>query len=189
MSGTRTTPTRPTPWRRTLRLVLAAVVTALAVTATPGVASAAGGTVTPLMDCYTREKDGSYTLVFGYSSTNSGTKTISRGYYNQLSPAKYQGSQPTSFAAGTTHAAFTLRATLQDTYQGYWYLDGHTLTFYNAMRDADTCAASTPLPASGNGTGIAIGLVVAGVAGTLIVRRLVRRGQGEPAGTPEALDA
>jgi hypothetical protein len=188
MSGRRTTRTRTPRRRQPLRLALAAVLTALAVTATPGVAAAAGGTVTPLMDCYTREKDGSYTLVFGYSSTNGGTKTLS-GYYNFLSPSKYQGSQPTSFAAGTKHGAFTLRATLQDTYQGYWYLDGHTLTFYSAMRGADTCAASTPLPASGNGTGIAIGLVVAGVAGTLVVRRLVRRGQDEPAGTPEALDA
>jgi hypothetical protein len=164
------------------------VVTALAVTVTPGVASAAGGTVTPLMDCYTREKDGSYTLVFGYSNPNGNTRNVS-GYYNSLSPSKFQGSQPTRFAAGTTHGAFTLRAGLQDTYQGYWYLDGHTLTFYDAMRAADACSASTPLPASGNGTGLAVGLVVAGVAGTLVVRRLVRRGQGEPAGTAEALDA
>jgi hypothetical protein len=136
-----------------------------------------------MLDCYTQNSDGSWTVILGYTNTNPGTTKIPLGYNNLASPSKFQGIQPTSFKSGTNHAAFTAVVTQYDLYQNAnWYLDGHTLNYMAAAYASGVCTPGTQLPGDGNGTGIAIGLVVAAAIGALVVRRVVRRAQ--PAARP-----
>jgi hypothetical protein len=173
MSGTAT---RRSLWRLPLRVVFAGLAMALALTASPGVASATTtGTVTPILDCYTQNSDGSWMVILGYSSTYSGTKSIPLGSNNIASPSKFQGIQPTSFKSGTNHAAFTARVTMADLYaNANWYLDGHTLNYMAAAYASGICSPGTQLPATGNGTGLAVGLLGGGVVGAWFIRRTVR---------------
>lgn len=148
------------------RVAAGAAAAGLVVLVTPTAASAAVGTATPLLDCYTQNSDGSYTAVLGYSSTYSTTQSIPLGTRNTFSPATYNRSQPTSFQAGTHHAAFTLRVAPADIAGGVtWTLDGHTLDYAAAAYAAGVCAPGTSLPAEGNGTGWTIALVAAGLVG------------------------
>ena len=131
--------------------------------------------VTPLLDCVVTARDGSYTAVLGYKNTNrSSTYTIT-GSYNVISPSRYDGDQPTSFKPGTYHGVFSLPVSSGTV---YWDLAGTRLTISRTA--ASACPAGTTLPASGNGTGIAIALVAAGVLGVLLVRR-ARRTASAPA--------
>jgi hypothetical protein len=157
-------------------VVLAGLAMALTLTATPGVASAATGTVTPILDCYSQNSDGSWTAILGYTSTYSGSKTISLGYNNVITPSRLQGSQPTTFKAGTNHAAFSIKVTMTDVYNNAnWYLDGHTLNYLAAAYASGICTPGTQLPGDGNGTGLAVALVLGGVVGAFLVRRALRR--------------
>ena len=131
--------------------------------------------VTPLLDSVVTARDGSYTAVLGYKNTNrSSTYTIT-GSYNVISPSRYDGDQPTSFKPGTYHGVFSLPVSSGTV---YWDLAGTRLTISRTA--ASACPAGTTLPASGNGTGIAIALVAAGVLGVLLVRR-ARRTASAPA--------
>jgi hypothetical protein len=190
MSGRRGTTRTPTPWRLPRRAALAALAMALTLIATPGVASAATGTVTPMLDCYTQNSDGSWTVILGYSSTYSGTTKIPLGSNNIASPSKFQGIQPTTFKNGTHHAAFSAKVTQYDIYNNAnWYLDGHTLNYMAAAYASGICSPGTQLPGEGNGTGIAIGLVVAAGIGILVVRRVIRRAGTQPVAAGEPADA
>ncbi|WP_104524865.1 hypothetical protein [Blastococcus atacamensis] len=154
--------------------VLVAVCVVLGLSALPGVASAAPPQVTPLVDCYRQNTDGSYTVVFGYTSTRKWTTTIDHGSDNYLYPYKYHGSQPETFEPGTYQGVFSLRVSAADVATFRWELDRTTLT-YESAASAPTCSSSTPLPALGNGTGLAIALLAGGVFGVLFVRRIIRR--------------
>ena len=161
--------------RTALRVFFAGVTAALVLTATPGTASAANGAVKPLLDCWTLGKDGVYTLVYGYTNTGPAT-TIPLGSFNSIVPASQQGKQPTTFAAGTRHGAFSLRVPQSEVNGGYWYLDYNTYVFYYGISaPSAACPPGTALPSSGNGAGAAIALLTSGVLGALLVRRAIRR--------------
>ena len=153
---------------------LFAVFLAVLLSSGTGVASA-GGPVVPIMDCYRINANGTYTVVFGYTSSATSTRSIPRGTQNMLSPSKFQGSQPTVFKPGTQRGVFSLVITQADLYgNAYWYLDGNTLNYWN-VGTATECSPSTPLPAIGNGTGLAVALIGGGAFGVWFVRRLIRR--------------
>jgi hypothetical protein len=171
--------------------VLATLATGLTLAAIPGVAEGGGtyypsGRIEPLVDCVTKNSGGTYTVVLGYENPGRYTTTVPLGPWNQLSPDRADGGQPTSFRAGTQHGVYSVTLTAAEyLYSGpHWYLDGNML-FFGAIwtRSVPSCASSTPLPGDGNGTGIAIGLVVAAGIGALLVRRVVRRAGRRPTGT------
>jgi hypothetical protein len=132
--------------------------------------------VHPVLECVARASDGSWTAVLGY--TNSGAaKTVPLGSWNSMSPASYNGAQPTSYKAGTQHGVLALKISAVD-YSGggvTWMLDGN-LIFVGATFSAGipTCTA-VQMPAEGNDTGSAIALVAAGALGVLVLVRLRRR--------------
>jgi len=162
------------PSRRSRSLAaLVAVCLAVLLSAVPGVASAAPGDIVPFVDCYKDNGDGTYALVLGYE--NTGFKTIKlNSTKNRMYPAKFQGSQPTEFLEGEHHGVFSIQATRAELNTGIrWELDGTVLD--SRTSSAPACAPSTPLPAIGNGTGLAIVLVAGGAFGVLFVRRLIRR--------------
>jgi hypothetical protein len=190
MSSTpRSTGGRPTAWlrRRLVWPALMAAFAAVLVSATPGIASASTGTVTPLLDCYAQNSDGSYTVILGYTNTNPGTTNIPIGTNNYTYPTSYQSQMPTRFTSGTHHAVVTVRVSQADVYNNArWYLDGHTLNYLQAAYASGICTPQQ-LPALGNGTGLVVALLIGGVAGVVIIRRLVRRGGDRtPAGTGRA---
>src|SRR3712207_6411123 len=104
------------------RAALVAVLALLAVVAAPGPASATGS-VTPILDCLRQNPNGSYTAVLGYTNTSRSPVTIPRGTWNRISPAGYDGSQPTVFQPGTRHGAVTVTITRSEYMGGpYWWL-------------------------------------------------------------------
>ena len=165
--------TKPTGRPRVLGVLLAVCV-ALGLSAVPGVAAAAPPQVTPVVDCYRQNTDGSYTVVFGYTNTRKWTMQIDHGADNQIFPAAYQGKQPEVFETGSHQGVFSLQVAAADVRSFRWELDRTTLTSASAT-SAPTCPPPTPLPALGNGTGLAIALAAGGVFGVLFVRRVIRR--------------
>jgi hypothetical protein len=189
MTATRgaTAPARPhrNGRRRAIWAALVAVAATVLVSATPGVASATTtGSVTPILDCYTQNSDGSWSVILGYTSTYPGKKNIAVGSNNFTNPSSYSTQMPTQFSSGTVHAAVRVKVSYYDmTYNTYWYLDGHTLNYMAAAAASGICSPSTQLPGNGNGTGIAVALVVAGVLGALLLRRLARPRPAAATGT------
>jgi LPXTG-motif cell wall-anchored protein len=186
---------------RQLRAVVLAAATALlallAVLAVPGTASAATtpgigtvptNTITPLLDCVQKNKDGSVTAILGYTNASTRTQTITVGSLNQIAPSRFSGTQPTTFKPGTQHGVLSLPMTNSEYMGGdYWYVDGNFAYFgWTWTQNGPFCAPGTSLPATGNGTGIAIGLLAAGLVGGLVVRRVRRRTTGP---TPRAVPA
>jgi hypothetical protein len=153
-----------------LRAALVAVVAVVALVATPGAASARG-TVVPLLDCVVTDEDGSWTAVFGYRNTASSRVHIPTGPRNKVTPATVGTPQPTTFQPGTHRGVFTVPVP-----RGagpMWHLDGTNLAA--RLGTATACPPSTQMPAEGNGTGAAIALVAAGLAGAVAVQRARRR--------------
>ncbi|WP_097184263.1 hypothetical protein [Blastococcus haudaquaticus] len=162
------------PTRRTRSLgVLVVVCLAVLLSAVPGVASAA--TVTPFVDCYRANANGTITVVLGYTNPNTRNTAIPLGTRNSITPTKFQGAQPTVFKPGTQRGVFSITATQADMWANpRWVLDGNTLDQWSAGSVAQ-CSPSTPLPAIGNGTGLAVALLAGGAFGVFFVRRLRRR--------------
>jgi hypothetical protein len=172
---------RPLVWS-----AFVAVLAAVFISAVPGTASAATQKVTPLLDCYQQNSDGSVTVVLGYSSTYTTTKTFTAGSSsNYSSPSSYNSSMPTSFAPGAHHLVLTLRLPPSVVYGNpSWTLDGTTLNYLSMAQLAGTCTPSQ-LPAMANGAALAVGLVVLAGVGVLVVR-LVRRNRAAVEGAPRA---
>ena len=167
---------RPARARRRPRTVavLLAVCFAVWLSAVPGFASAAPG-VTPFVDCYRANSDGTLTVVLGYTNTNTRTTTIPYGSNNMLYPSRFQKTQPTQFLTGTRRGVFSVNLSQAELYgDPRWQLDGKTLSHWTAG-SATECSPSTPLPSLGNGAGIAAVLVAGGAFGVIFVRRLIRR--------------
>ena len=171
MSGGRA---RPSRWARVAgRVAVAVALVALSLFIAPGPASAAG-TVTPLLDCVVQNSNGSYTAVLGYSNTTGRTTTVPFGTYNVITPSKYDRVQPTTFYNGTYHGVFKITVSVYDIwYSPGWQLNGDVIDYADVTSSA--CPPPTSLPAVGNGTGLAIGVVVAGIVGVLLLRRTLRR--------------
>lgn len=164
--------------RGRLRSGLLAIAVLAVIALAPGQASASSpSSVTPLLDCVQQNRDGSYTAVLGYSSSYPGTTSIPRGSRNHLTPARYDGQQPTSYPAGTHHGVFAVSVSQQDAFHASptWHLDGNLLRADLDTRVSASCPVPTQLPAEGNGTGAAIALVLAGVVAALVLVRARRR--------------
>lgn len=131
------------------------------------------GNSTPLLDCVIPATGGAHTAVLGYS--NSQSQTTLTGSSNTISPSQYDGAQPTTFESGTHHGVFTIDIDPGDS--ATWFL-GNTQLVINGTA-AGACPSSTELPADGNGTGVVVALLGAGVVGALAVRRTVRRRSGD----------
>jgi hypothetical protein len=162
---------RPLTWS-----ALLAVMTAVAVSALPGTASATTVTpkVTPVLDCYSQNSDGSTTVILGYSSTYTTTQTIPHGARNSTTPASYGSLMPTTFQPGTHHGVVNVRVAAADlSTSSSWNLDGKTLNYLSAAYASGICSPSQ-LPAFANGAAVVVGLVFAGAIGVLVVRRVRR---------------
>ena len=166
-------PSKLTVSRFRVRLAVIGLIAGLGTLVTPGTASAAG--VTPSMDCYTVHTDKTRTLVLAYTNSGPAARSIPLGSQNQLRPARVDGAQPTSFAPGTTHAAFTVRVTEAELGTAVWTLDGTQLNLQSAVGYSRRCPPGTQLPADGNGIGTAVAVGVAGVLGAFVVVRFRRR--------------
>ncbi|HET6395101.1 MAG TPA: hypothetical protein VFG13_19900 [Blastococcus sp.] len=172
--GTDGSTRRPAQARRRPRslAVILAVCFAVWLSAVPGAASA-NPVVTPYVECYTVNSDGSYSIVLSYTKTTAGTANIPLGTRNIAYPAKFQGIQPTQFKAGTWRGVFSVKISQADMYANpRWVLDGYTLD-YTKVGSMAACSPSTPLPALGNGAAIALVLVGAGAFGVVWMRRRV----------------
>lgn len=65
--------------------------------------------VTPLMEGWYENPDGTYTISFGYINRNeSDTIRIEAGEYNSVDPEEFAGMQPTTFLPGRHHGVFTV---------------------------------------------------------------------------------
>jgi hypothetical protein len=194
MSGDRRSvaPRLRTRRRLAVRFALAAIAAAVALTATPGVAAATTGTVTPVLDCISESSGGTYSAVLGYSNTTGRTVSIPLGSNNVIWPSKFNGRQPTTFKPGVQHGVFTVTFSINDLWYSApsWTLNGQTLggRYYYDV-DAQACPPSTQMPGEGNDTGAAIGLLAAGVVGVLLIRRVVRRANTSPAAVGSAVGA
>ena len=168
---------------RVLPAVLAAALLLLVSPAPAGAATGVGtvpsGTVTPSTECVQKNSNGTYTALLGYSSSAATAVTIAKGQLNQLAPTRLDGAQPTTFQPGAHRGAFSVTLTSSEYTNGaYWYVDGGFAYFDLARtRQGPFCPAGTALPATGNGTGVAAALVLAGAIGVLLVRRVRRRGE------------
>jgi hypothetical protein len=157
----------------TARLAAVGVLVALSLVGAPGAASAAG-TVSPLLDCVVQNSNGTFTAVLGYSNTTGRTQNIAYGYYNVITPSKYDRVQPTTFHSGTYHGVFKVTVTAADLWSNpNWRLNGDTVDYADVT--SSSCPPSTQMPSEGNGAGAAVGLLTAGVIGAFLIRRRVRR--------------
>ncbi|WP_116449478.1 hypothetical protein [Blastococcus litoris] len=179
MNASPTTRAPARPRRRSTRFALVAVLMTLFVSALPGTASAAG--IVPMAECYAQNSNGTFTVVLGYNSPYTTTRTISRGWNNYATPSTYTAQLPTVFKPGLQRGAAKLTVSQSDLYAGTvsWYLDGNTLNTWNA--GSIPICTSAQLPAYANGGAIVVLLLLAGAVGVLVVRR-ARRVTTERAG-------
>jgi LPXTG-motif cell wall-anchored protein len=164
--------------RLATRLAVGGAAAALVTIATPGIASATTtGDVTPMLDCYTYNSNGTYTVILGYTSTFPGNKNFAQGSStNYATPSKYNSVLPTSFKSGTNHAVVRVDVSAYEVNSGAsWFLNGHQLNYLAAAQASGVCSPGTTLPASGNGTGIAVALGAGGVVGAVFLRRFRKR--------------
>jgi hypothetical protein len=156
------------------RLGAIGVIAALTLVFTPGTASAAPS-VTPIVDCYRDNGDGTFWVVLGYKNSYPGVKTFT-GSQNQVYPTSI-GGQPTTFYSGTYHGQWTVKLTYSQIFQqdARWVLNGTTLKYSQYVQYATVCPPSTQLPADGNGMGTVMALGAAGVFGAAVLYRSRRR--------------
>ena len=151
------------------RLLLTLFLTGASVAA-PGIASAEPLTLTGSVDCVIPGSGGAFTAILGYQNTLGHSVWLPDGWLNLLTPFNYSGRQPTTFDPGVHHGVFSVRITDG---AATWWLVGTPVAITETS--APHCPPPTQMPGDGNGSGVAIGLVIAGVLGVLIVRRLQRR--------------
>lgn len=175
--------------RRFRTAALLAAVATVVLPVLPGTASAAPPRVVPQVDCFYAHDDGSVTLVLGYRSTYPTTQTIPRGRKNFATPATYNSSLPTTFEPGTHNGVAALRVSAGHLNRGNaWQLDGTELNYRSATSGTSLCTQAQ-LPAFANGAALTGGLVLAGIVGFLVVRRIRRAtpratSPGRTAGAP-----
>jgi hypothetical protein len=151
--------------------IAAAGLTATVMLAVPATALADQPVVAPTVNCVTVNADGSLSALFGYTNAGTTQTLIKRGPDNQISPSNLDGPQPDTFAPGTTYGAFAL--TIPVGGSATWTLHGNN----RAVADASSprCGPPVSLPQEGNGLGLVLGLIVAALAGTLTIRKIVTR--------------
>ena len=89
---------------------------------------------------------------------------------------------PSNFEPGTKHAVIKVNVTAAEVNSGAsWFLNGHQLNYMAAAQASGVCSPGTSLPAEGNGTGMAIGLLAAGAVGAAGIYRVRKRTTATPA--------
>ncbi|MPQ97729.1 hypothetical protein GB931_07305 [Modestobacter sp. I12A-02628] len=158
---------------RLARLVAVPAVAAVAVLVTPGTASAyAPDPVQPQVTCIVPVADGYWTAVFGYTNRTLTVQQEPIGPDNDFDPDKYNGAQPTTFQPGVHQGAISIRVPANERLVK-WEIYASSAT---ASRETSpACPAPTQMPAEGNGTGAAIGVVAAGAVGGVVLLRTRRR--------------
>ena len=150
---------------------------------TPTAAEAATMPVSGFVDCVIPESSGGFTAVMGYSNSWGFDLWLPHGWLNNITPSRYQGEQPTVFKPGEHHGVFSLHVTAP---YAQWNLFG---TRVRIDPLATACPQPTEMPGEGNGTGIVIAIVVAGLAGAVLVHRmrkhLAAASAAPPSGTPD----
>jgi hypothetical protein len=133
-----------------------------------------GGTpvVTPFVDCVTIYKDGSFAALFGYTN-DSGPITLTKGSANSISPSNLDGPEPENFKAGTQHGVFALKIPAGVT--ATWKLHGDRTATAKADGSSPACTPPLSLPIEGNGLGLVLGLIAAGLGGAFFIRRVTAR--------------
>ncbi|SDN50738.1 hypothetical protein SAMN05660199_00156 [Klenkia soli] len=177
--------------RWSARSALVAVLSVVAMALAPGLASAAtapapapaAGTVKPVVNCYTDNKDGTYTAVLGYTNSGSTTREIAVGPANKTDPTAWQSKVPTSFKPGTNNGVASVvltQAQANGQSPASWTLDGTTLNVSN-VGNVPVCTASQ-MPMLANGAALLGGLVAAALVGVVVIRRLQRQAGVAPVG-------
>lgn len=170
---------RPSGSRIRARLAVLAVVgviAAIPMVALPDAARAAG-TVTPMVDCFRDNGDGTLWVVVGYRNTTGERQNYGYGAKNQVHPSRLQREQPQRFETGTVHGAWRVLLSYDEIFRqdARWVLDGTTLRYADRVQYATVCPPSTVLPVDGNGIGTAVAVVGAGAVGAIVLARFHRR--------------
>jgi hypothetical protein len=126
-------------------------------------------TVTPVVNCITAPSGGTYTAVFGYTNSTSSTVTIKKdgAWQNSIFPSNFDGPEPELFKPGTTYGAFKLTIPVGE--YAIWTINGNSWAI--ASQWSPPCGSPAPLPQDGNGYGITIFMVVAGIWGLFMLLR------------------
>ena len=157
--------------RRAAAGAFSSVAAAVAVLATPGTAAAAGGNdLTPLLDCVSRNDDGTFTAVFGYLNPTGTTVRVPVGPDNQLTPDRTGQTLPTTFLPGEARGVFSV--TVDQGAGVLWHLGDDNLA---ARVNSKPACPPTEMPAEGNGTGPVVALAAGGLFGVLLLRQVRRR--------------
>ncbi len=127
--------------------------------------------VVGFVSCTRLNKDGSTSALMGYYNSSNNKVTIPKGQYNIITPAKYDGPEPTTFQSGLNQGAFSLTVAKNEI--ATWTVSGFPAIVPNSY--SSTCPASIVLPQEGNGLGLVVGLILAGIIGALGIRRIVNR--------------
>ena len=128
-------------------------------------------TIVAFVACFTANKDGTTTAIYGDYSSADGTTTINKGPQNNITPASLEGPEPVRFASGLNTDAFPL--TIPKGVTGTWTVNGFSAAAPNGGSPA---CQQVSAPEEGNGLGLVLALIVAGGAGALMIRRVVARG-------------
>jgi hypothetical protein len=126
--------------------------------------------VVGFVNCTALNKDGSTTALFGYYNDGS-TTPIPRGVQNNITPANFDGPQPTSFSSGLQLGVFALK--IPKGANATWTVNGFPATAPNTW--SPQCSPPVSLPQEGNGLGLVFGLIAGGLGGTVVIRRIIAR--------------
>ena len=138
--------------------------------AVPATAFADQPTVSVKVNCVVVNSNGTFSALFDYTNTSS-TQVLIKGGPDNSVTAPFNGTQPTSFSPGTVTDAFTATNAAAGS-SVTWTLHGNNVATANAH---STPCNTTSMPQEGNGLGLVFALILAGLAGTFVVRRVVSR--------------
>ncbi|MBI1758901.1 MAG: hypothetical protein HYR62_06710 [Actinobacteria bacterium] len=118
-----------------------------------------------VMDCVIPRMDGSFQVVFGYSSELGSTASRPVGAMNSMLPAELDGVQVTDFEPGRHHGAFVTPPVAAASVS--WRVGQTTVA---ATITSRACQGPVSLPSEGNGTGPALVLAGSLIAAAVILR-------------------
>jgi hypothetical protein len=150
-----------------------AIVAALVLNTTAAAATWQTLAGTPTCDCVLRNStNNTYRAVFGYVSTAASSGTIAAGDNNRVelgggSARSTAAEVTTRFEPGTHQATFATGWLSRDT-TATWRVGGRSVT---ATWGRPSCGNNVSLPAGGNGTGLLVALVAAGLAAAFVMSR------------------
>lgn len=157
-------------WRAVPRLVAAVfAVLMVGLVAAPGAQAATAGkkSLTPFVNCYWDNKNGTVTVSLGVVSTNASTVDVPVGTDNRVTMGNQDRGQPTSFLPGSRDNVWAATVTYAEISAGIdWSLTGNSTTITSAQE----CPAK-PVPAQGNAIAVAAAGLVTTAFGALFLRR------------------